>query len=162
MQIYKYYLQSLFHVARWIWSHGWPFHIDNQFGASFLRGNNCSSLRENNFSFLSSHYLPGVLCLLVGLSDISWSCLSMSVDLVIVQFFLSQPCCWGIMNVSSLLFLGNTISQQTSYFFGYHNLSSPSSMRFCVPQAPRLSCKPISWISAWWPLVIFCSSLHFL
>lgn len=71
-------------------------------------------------SCLSSYYLPVVICLGVGPSEIPTFWLSMSID--IVQILFRRQYCWGIMvrlpyswrimGTASLPFIGDTISWQ--------------------------------------------------
>lgn len=49
-----------------------------------------------------------------------------------VQEFFRQPCCWGFMGVTSLTFLRDTVSQQTSCSIVSYSPSDPCFELFPV------------------------------
>lgn len=71
------------------------------------------------------------------------------------------------MGKSSPLFLGDTISQQISWSFGFYNLSAPSAKMFPELSEQPLYCSCSPWgqaphdqlLLAFWPVVVF-SGLH--
>lgn len=103
---------------------------------------------------LPSHYLPLVLCWGWDPYKSPPFCVSMSIGTVIVT-------------VASLLFLGYTISWQTSWSSSSHKLLTFSSMMFwshmhksCVVNVPMgVGLPRISWSLHYDPLAVFCNGL---
>lgn len=112
--------------------------------------------------FCPQHYLPACSSC-SGLVKFSHSQISMCMAIVLLQVF-RQPCWWEFMDVASLIFLGDTVSQQASF---------PLALTVSLPPLPHWSLRCRSCVVyasvgtgfprwAFWSVVVLCDALCLL
>lgn len=128
-------------------------------------------------SFLSLWLLSAQrFVLMVNSSSLSSPCLSvilwpeercleipfpsnMSIGVVLVQFLLRQPYCWGIMSVASQTFLEDKLSHLVSGSSGSYNLAFPPLLQCslslrCEDSAPTHHSQFFAFEYSWFPVTV--------